>query len=288
MLSLKRIYGLERKQNNKKRILIHGWNQKFYIDNSDQLIKLVEGLKTTGERLGWNIVGNPIIKETLEKLEKIRDEKDAYKRELENIYHNLLEIKKEKLTSSIFTYENDIKDFEKMLTLKSTPEKDIQDWLKKHIWFFGLEYLDSQPISNISQFTFDDIRLDFFLQRFDTAFDIIELKTFDANLFTGVEQIGEKSVSRENPMSSPIGKAISQMIRYLDLAQHKQKDLLEKDKIDVYYPRGIIIIGRTYNDPTKEKRLRSITAYLRDIDIISYDQLLKKAKTFVEHIKNLR
>jgi hypothetical protein len=77
------------------------------------------------------------------------------------------------------------------------------------------------------------------------------------------------------------------MIHYLDIAQHKQKELLEKDKIDVYYPRGIIIIGRTPTD-TAKKRLRSVTAYLRDINIMSYDQLLDKAKNSVNHIKTLR
>jgi hypothetical protein len=283
---LKRIYGFESKLDKKKKIKLFGWKQQFDINNVDQLIGLIEGLKVTGERLGWDIIGNPVIKATLDKLENIKREKEKYKTNLETVYNQLLELKKERLEMNLSRYENDINEFSKLLNTPTTPELDIQNWLKTHIWFLGFEYLDSQPVSP-SQFKFDDSIFDFFLQRFDTAFDIIEIKTFDANIFVGEEQFGQQSVSRSNPMSSSLGKAISQMIHYLDIAQHKQKELLEKDKIDVYYPRGIIIIGRTPTD-TAKKRLRSVTAYLRDINIMSYDQLLDKAKNSVNHIKTLR
>ena len=163
-------------------------------------------------------------------------------------------------------------------------EEDIQKWLKSHQWVLGVEYMESQPIEKVSQFSFDDSRFDFFMQRFDTFFDIIELKKPSAKLFTG-SGITE-DVSRTKPMSKELGAAISQMIHYIELANRRKKELKEDCKIDIYKPRGLIIIGRTNANKDDSKRLRSVVSYLVNIEVLSYDMLYRKARTFLKHIKN--
>lgn len=280
----RQVLALEKKTNGERFLRLYGWKQSFRISNIEQLAGVFEALKVGAEELGWGAVGNPVIKEQLEKIEKLKSDKAKYKTEIDRLYAEMLKYKVERLTTNIPIYKENLGSFRALLKKPNTEESDMQDWLKQHTWMLGTEYMDSQPINDVSQFSFDDSRFDFFLQRFDTGFDIIELKKPDANLFRGDRLSAQESVSRGTPMASGLSGAVSQMIHYLDLARHKRKALLKEMGIDVYYPRGVIIIGRTH---TKDdvKRLRSVNAYLRDINMLSYDMLQEKTQTLLKHLE---
>ena len=193
-------------------------------------------------------------------------------------------IREEQLHVAIPKFTEELDKFESLLST-AEKEEDIQKFLKEHIWILGAEYLYSQPIQNVSQFAFEDSKFDFFLQRFDTFFDIIEIKLPRTELFVGATDSNRTNVSRAMPMSAKLGQAISQIIHYLEITTYKKDSLATEDKINVYKPRGIIIIGKTLNNQDRN-RLKSVSSHLVNIEILSYDMLYDKAKTFIDHISN--
>ena len=281
--SLARAYAFEDKKTGKRFLRLWYWQHTFNINNDQELSNVIEGLKIGADKLGWNVIGNPLIKQTLEELDNVRKDKEEYKIKVKELYGELLKVKEELLKANISKYEGELEEFKELIESKPD-EEEAQKWLKSHQWVLGAEYMESQPIENVSQFSFEGSRFDFFMQRFDTFFDIIELKKPSTKLFTG-SGITE-DVSRTKPMSKDLGAAISQMIHYIELANQRKEALKKQSGIDIYKPRGLIIIGMADPNTEDSKRLRSVVSYLVNIDVLSYDMLYDKSRTFVEHIKN--
>lgn len=272
---------LKDRKTGRKYLRLYGFGQNYKIFDLDNLAGAISALKVGAERLEWNVVGDPVLREKLEQIDKLRHDKEKYRQQVNELYGELLVVKNERLKESVPRYEKELAEFTALID--SNPSEDaVQQWLKEHIWILGAEYLDSQPINNISQFTFEDSRFDFFLERFDTFFDIIELKKPSAKLFTGSGET--EDTSRSKPISKDLGAAISQMIHYLELATRRRNGLREIAKIDIYKPRGLIIIGRTQSK-AEFRRLRSVVSYVVNMDVVSYDMLIKKAEVFISHLK---
>jgi hypothetical protein len=273
---------LRDKKTGRRYLRLYGFGQNYKIFDLSSLASVIGVLKVGAEALGWNVIGDPALREKIEQIDALKQDKEKYKQRVNELFNELLVVKSERLKESIPKYEQELEEF-KTLVNSNPSEEAVQKWLKEHLWVLGAEYLDSQPIDNVSQFTFESSRFDFFLERFDTFFDIIELKKPDARLFTG--SVDTEDVSRGRPISKDFASAISQMIHYLELATHKRKELREIAKIDIYKPRGLVVIGRTRNKEAL-KRLRSVISYVVNIDVVSYDMLFSKAELFIRHLKN--
>ena len=278
----KKLLVLKDKQTKQVFLKLFKFGGSYRIYDPYQLIRVLDTLRSAAEKAGWNVIGDPLLREKLEEIEALKADRARYKERLNTLYTELLKFKNDKLKEDIPRYETELGEIKTLLDTAQR-EQELQQYLKDHLWVLGAEYLDSQPISNVSQFQFDDSRFDFFLERYDTNFDIIELKKPDVKLFSGSGNTVD--ASRGAPISSDLGKGISQIIHYLELATYKKRELLIEDKIDVYKPKGIVIIGRT-EDEKAIKRLRSVSSHLKDIELMSYDMLYKKAQVFVEHMKN--
>ena len=195
---------LKDRKTGRKYLRLYGFGQNYKIFDLDNLAGAISALKAGAERLGWNVVGDPVLREKLEQIDKLRHDKEKYRQQVNELYGELLVVKSERLKESVPRYEKELAEFTALID--SNPSEDaVQQWLKEHIWILGAEYLDSQPINNISQFTFEDSRFDFFLERFDTFFDIIELKKPSAKLFTGSGET--EDTSRSKPISKDLGAA---------------------------------------------------------------------------------
>lgn len=273
---------LKDKKTGRRYLRLYGFGQNYKIYDLDSLAGVIGVLKVGAETLEWNVIGDAALREKLSQIDALKQDKERYKQRINELYNELLVVKSERLKESIPRYERELEAF-KALVDSNPSEDDVQQWLKEHLWVLGAEYLDSQPIENTSQFTFENSRFDFFLERFDTFFDIIELKKPTARLFTGAGDT--EDVSRGKPISKDLAASISQMIHYLELATHKRKKLREIAKIDIYKPRGLIVIGRT-KDRAELKRLRSVVSYVVNMEVVSYDMLFRKAELFIRHLKN--
>jgi hypothetical protein len=126
------------------------------------------------------------------------------------------------------------------------------------------------------------------LQRYDTFYDIFEIKQPSVDLFRekpGRQSISEALISatRESPISNDLRDAISQMIGYLESAEIWANSLFRAKGILLHKPKGMIVIGRSKK--SELQAIRTLNFYLNHFEIITYDDLLNKGKEFVKMIE---
>jgi hypothetical protein len=121
-------------------------------------------------------------------------------------------------------------------------------------------------------------RDDFLLKRGDGYYDVVELKSPRANLF--VNRGAKKAMSKE------LKDAISQVIGYLTEKRKYYLSIRDQTGIDAFFPRGIIVIGRTILDD--KELLKAHKEFLHSLDIWTYDDLLSSANRTIEIVKDIK
>lgn len=189
-------------------------------------------------------------------------------------------LREEQLSLNLRIFKNDIKEFKNILKIESK-EKDIQSWLYDHPWIFGPTYVEgSKEVINRK-----GDRIDFLLQRYDTFYDVIELKLPSCKLFVGKqEDVPEQGISREYTMSADIKDAISQIIGYLETYEIDKTNIQWEKGISIHKPRGIIVIGRS--DDTNKRALKSLNSYLHNVKIFTYEDMVDIGNNFIKLIEN--
>ena len=131
---------------------------------------------------------------------------------------------------------------------------------------FGSEYSE---LINKRSWTRDD-RLDFMLRRtVDGYLEIIEIKTpIEDPLF-------RYDSSHDNYYSSAVlSKTIGQVMRYIEEIERDRNSILARDGYDPLKIRARIILGRDGDEPLK-KALHNLNAHLIQIEVVTFDQLVK-------------
>lgn len=160
----------------------------------------------------------------------------------------------------------------------SVNEVEFQKWLKLNTWVFGTEYVkkfDTRKIGIHSE-------ADFIVESLDGFTDLIELKKSDVSLF-------EKDVSRNCYFPSKgLSQVIGQAIHYIKIMEDHRAILKEGDDLDILKPRVKVVIGRSSNLNYEEKKaLRLLNSTLHGIEIITYDEILVRAKKIVSIYENI-
>ena len=169
-------------------------------------------------------------------------------------------------SARIVQYRWALEKLKEMISKTTTDEPAFQQLLEDNPWLFGSEY--SQLIDKRS-WTRDD-RLDFMLRRtIDGYLEIIEIKTpISAPLFN-------YDNSHDNYYSSaPLSKTIGQVMRYIEETERERNSILARDGYDALKIRARIIIGRDGNE-NQQKALHNLNAHLIQIEVITFDQLVK-------------
>ena len=196
----------------------------------------------------------------------------------------LLEISKKKNITEIIYLENIIKEYRRKLSAKIHTEKGWQDFLRKYILFFHLNYVDIIEKQNIS---LEEKYPDFMLIDVYNYLDIYEIKKPDTNLLKMDKSRGNYYWDTE------LSKAISQVENYIE---HINKNSLafrdairKKRKIDirVVKPRGFIIAGQRnqLENETMEDNFRLLNKALKNVEVILYDELLDNLENFLARLK---
>ena len=121
----------------------------------------------------------------------------------------------------------------------------------------------------------------------DSFFDNIELISSSAKLFVRKKSVAERIFpSRDSPLSTDLQKSISQMMGYLERAALYENAVLRDRGILVHKPKGVIVIGRTMED--EKEAVRTLNSYLHQIEVLTYDDLLYRAREFVIIITKIR
>jgi hypothetical protein len=151
-------------------------------------------------------------------------------------------------------------------------EDQFQNWIKTNTWVFGTEYIkrfDTRKIGIHSQ-------ADFIVESLDGFTDLVELKKSDFKLF-------EKDASRNCYYpSKDLSQVMGQAIHYIKVMEDHRAILKEGDDLEVLKPRVKVIIGRSATLVYDEKKaLRLLNATLHGIEIITYDEILSRAKKII-------
>lgn len=167
--------------------------------------------------------------------------------------------------------KNIVIEFEQKIP-SSNPESFWQDWFNKNKWILGSEYIKILTERNIDEHHIAD----YIMQSFDGFLDLVEIKVPSMRFWTGPDSHGNYTPS------SDLIAAISQCLNYLYLIE-KQSDSLDFHQrvsgVEIVKPKCMLVYGRSndWNDQQKEA-FRILNSAYQQINIITYDQLLARAK----------
>lgn len=250
--------------------------QKYNISKAEYIDDIVAALalfSDTDEPL------DIIDEESIEEVERLSQKVMRLEQQLENS-RSRIEEEREKLREQkraerkdrLSELEEQISHFEELLDADAD-EADYQKFLIDNEWFFGSEYYAAERELPAGY----DGRVDFFLEGRGAFHDVVELKRPSHRLF--IQQ-------PEGAISAPLKNALSQIAEYLDFFGTHRLSHREQTGIDVYQPKGIIVIGRDDEQgEVQEKIRRHRTVISGNIDILTYDNLLQRAEQTLDTIR---
>ncbi|MBI2971761.1 MAG: DUF4263 domain-containing protein [Candidatus Aenigmarchaeota archaeon] len=259
----------------------------FTIPSQKSLFLIKTMLEKGAEELGWvTELSDEEIEKMIKSNEALKDVKDKSKKQIahqkeiiEKLLQQVGQLRQQKLLISLDDFKKDIRELKSLLKQKSK-EKKIQNWLYDHPWIFGPIYIEETK----EEITRKGDRIDFLLQRYDTYFDVIELKLPTCKLFVGEEEeIPENDISRKYSMSFDLKNAVSQIIGYLETYEIDKTNILWEKGKSIHKPKGLIVIGRT--EKINRRALKSLNSYLHDIEILTYDDMIEIGENFIKLIE---
>lgn len=181
--------------------------------------------------------------------------------------------------------------FEELIEKEDVKEvSDIQEALKKMPWIFGPEYI-SYDYKKAGE-EIPDARL----KRVDGLSDILEVKLPNEEV---LREDSKKRIFLSPKCAESLGQLISYLEFYYSSYSTEHDDSTEEEKVEdlhqkYYRPKGILLIGRRSKkdvEGTKQtanshpKFMRRILAYHNGVEILTYDDLLERARNALNNIE---
>lgn len=166
---------------------------------------------------------------------------------------------------------NAVRGFEQTIDVERT-ESFWQNWFAQNKWVLGSEYLNILPERDIDT---NDIA-DYLMRSIDGFLDVVEIKRPDLQFGAGPDSHGNYYPTAQ------LTAAISQCLNYLYRIELQSNSLEFMERIDgtkTVKPQCMLVYGRS-NDwgEDKMRALRILNAAYHQLHIITYDQLLLRAK----------
>ncbi len=166
---------------------------------------------------------------------------------------------------------NAVREFERAIDTEES-EAFWQNWFTQNKWVLGSEYLNILPERDIDT---NDIA-DYLMRSIDGFLDVVEIKRPGLQFWAGPDSHGNYYPSAQ------LTAAISQCLNYLYRIelQSNSVDFMERvDGTKTVKPQCMLVYGRS-DDWGEEKlrALRILNAAHHQLQIITYDQLLLRAK----------
>lgn len=164
-----------------------------------------------------------------------------------------------------------IQEFEDAIN-RNYPESYWQKWFEHNKWILGSEFLKILPERDIDV---DDIA-DYLMRSLDGFLDVVEIKKPDIPFWVGPDSHGNFCPS------APLSAAIMQCLNYLykiELQSNSVEFLQRVDGTKTVKPQCLLVYGRSNTWSEGElKALRILNASYHQLHIMTYDQLLIRAK----------
>lgn len=166
---------------------------------------------------------------------------------------------------------NAVQNFEASLDQEPT-EAFWQDWFSRNKWMLGSDYLNILPERDIDV---HDIA-DYLMRSIDGFVDVVEIKRPDLHFWAGPDSHGNYYPT------SHLTAAISQCLNYLyriELQSNSVEFMERLGGAKTVKPQCLLVYGRSDDwDEDKMKALRILNAAYHQLHIMTYDQLLARAK----------
>lgn len=174
-----------------------------------------------------------------------------------------------KLASYLHGLEEIIIELEAVISSKYRNENQIQTFLTANPVLLGTEYKRVVPKHKLGS----EYEMDYALERYDGIYDLLEIESSNLKLFT--------------KQGNPTKELVHAEQQVLDWQQWiEEKNFYAQEKLKgISSPKGFIIIGRNESDEVKRK-LKRRNATFNGIQVLTYDDLLGKAKTLLNKIKS--
>jgi len=199
-------------------------------------------------------------------------------------------------SKKIIDYEKDLVEFRTLLSDKKSSETNMQDFLDKRVWFFGLNFFQSHRNSKPKFSSSLGSQYDFLLEKFNQVYDIVELKGPNDLLFE-IEQEGERKRSFDDRIdykfSSQFSRALHQVMSYMDEFEDNFEHIKNNQPSikDFMYPKGTIVLSKRElfpeNGKSSLKYLHLINRQFGNIDILTYDDLADRAENIIQFMKKI-
>ncbi len=164
-----------------------------------------------------------------------------------------------------------VSEFEQAIS-SGYPESYWQDWFSRNKWVLGSEYLNILPERDIDV---TDIA-DYLMRAIDGFLDVVEIKRPDLPFWTRPDSHGNLCPS------SQLTAAITQCLNYLykiELQSNSVEFMERVEDTKTVKPQCMLVYGRSVDwDDNELKSLRILNAASHQLHIITYDQLLMRAK----------
>lgn len=177
------------------------------------------------------------------------------------------------LTDNLSALENAVQEFEAFLTQGIIREEVLQKFLKEHPFLFGLEYMETKQKHRLGS----EYVMDFALCTYHDMYHLVELERSDLKIYT-----------KGGTPSSYLTHG-EQQVQDWFIWIEENKAYAEQKLENITSPKGFVIIGRdsTLSENERKKLKMKNLLYGGKIEILTYDNLLKKARTILSSLKSL-
>lgn len=166
---------------------------------------------------------------------------------------------------------NAVQNFEVSLDQEPT-EAFWQDWFSRNKWILGSDYLNILPERDIDA---HDIA-DYLMRSIDGFVDVVEIKRPDLPFWAGPDSHGNYYPT------SHLTAAISQCLNYLYRIELQSNSVEFMERVSgakTVKPQCLLVYGRSDDwSEDQMKALRILNAAYHQLHIMTYDQLLARAK----------
>lgn len=166
---------------------------------------------------------------------------------------------------------NAVREFEQAIDVERT-ESFWQNWFSQNKWVLGSEYLNILPERDIDT---NDIA-DYLMRSIDGFLDVVEIKRPDLQFWAGPDSHGNYYPTAQ------LTAAISQCLNYLYRIELQSNSVEFMERVDgtkTVKPQCMLVYGRSDDwGEDKMRTLRILNAAYHQLHIITYDQLLLRAK----------
>ncbi len=199
--------------------------------------------------------------------------------------------------ASLNYYKGSVAELQGMLAGEPLKEILWQEWIERNHWVLGTRYPVLPPQKEI-EIDGARLRLDLVVADENGFIDVIEIKTPYVKVLKTLASRGSASrggkISRFT-WSREANEAIGQLIKYLTHAQSFRSEFERQFRAYRWQPvapRGTVIIGREIDWTEQESEgLRLLNHFLNGIEVITFDELLRRAErivTMLEFPRNLK